>query len=156
MYRQFPTLFILSALSAGIHTKPLATRTIQGNDSLVTETLAAKTSLISASPSPVLTFTDNECKTSQLSSYDLIYDEPLHIQIPYFMINRELVENEQLDLSTAQCAQYLGSPVGAKGVQMGILPVSLDSWTPSMPPAIGLNCYAITSGPAGCVRLWHY
>lgn len=133
MYRQFPTLFILSALSAGIHTKPLATGTIRGNDSLVTEILGAKNSLISASPSPVLTFTiwtDNECKTSQLSSYDLIYDEPLHNQIPYFMINRELVENEQLDLSTAQCAQYLGSPVGAKGVHVGMPPVSLDSWTP--------------------------
>lgn len=105
---------------------------------------------MSATLSPDLdiwVYSDTRCSTGPHFK-SLIYDEPWMAEAGSFWLTRDLTENEQLDLSTAECGQYLISAVG------GIYWVKVDN-AAGKAPASGHRCYVISNGPTGCIRLWH-
>jgi len=55
---------------------------------------------------------DARCKTGN-TTHSMTYHKPIMAEAGCFQLSRYLMANEQFDVSTAQCSQYLGSPVGA-------------------------------------------
>ncbi len=157
-----PASFALYALSASTLTLASPTGTIP---SPITKTLNAREILVGQTPSSSVTlwtFTDTDCKQGEQSGA-LVYDVLAYPTFQSFMLTRDLLPLEQLDLNTFApgtsdeahaCDKYLGSPISP-------MPPSnkLSIWsqvTGSETPAEGGACYHLRSGTGNCVKLWHH
>ena len=123
MHFLFNASFVfLTALSAGIHTSP--TKVI--SDTL-TKVLVPRETYVSQIPSPkmmVSLYSDILCTPEdQVAWVPLIYDKDVQqFQFQTFKLSRYIQEGEQVDISTTNCAQFLGSPIHDPGA--GTLSIS--------------------------------
>lgn len=155
MHYLFPNFFVLFTLSAGIHAIP--TGTAPERPSSATKVLAARETLASTAPIPavsIVTWSDTAC-THGNTIEPLMYHEYLLVEAGSFILTRDLLPGEQLDLSGANCEPYLGAAVArarAGPAAATLVPTLGNEWN----PATGQRCYTVATGPAGCVFPWHH
>ena len=150
MHYLFPTTFILTALSASIHAKPTST-----TPSPVTKVLVARETYVNQIPTSgvrISLYSDGSCQTAT-AIYTLTYDKQLRAQFRGISLSRDLMEGEQIDFSTAGCAEYIGSPVvGSIGPAL-----ATGGMTGDEKPPKGNQCYPVpASASGGCIKLWHH